>query len=265
MSTVDTGSGFITGVDPRQDPPTAQNLAPPQGGQTAQPPVQIINNPAPQAQEIQGRFYTEEQVQQMRQETDARLAEMGGQLQQLQEERQAREAAIAQQQQEAEAATRAAEEAQMDVRQLMEKRDKEWQQRWDSLQEEREKDRAIFEREREFNALQDYRRDRIQQEEEFLMPQLRDLVGGNTYEEIDQSIELMKQRSASIMADVQEAQAQLIRPPLRSAATTGQPSMGGPLEQQPNVEQLSLDDIKKMDNQTYGRYRDRLMAFTRRQ
>jgi hypothetical protein len=261
MSTAETGSGFITGVDPRQELPTAQSLGV-QTGQ-AQPPVQIVMNQPPAQQTQEGRFYSEEQVAAMRAETDQRLAQMGAQLQALTEERETREAQLAADQQAAADAKKAADEAQMDVRQLMEKRDQEWQSRWDELQTQRERDLAIFEREREWGQLQEYRRQRIEQEEPFLMPQLRDLIQGATVEEIDQSIELMKQRSSSIMADIQEAQAQ-IRPPLRGASPTGQPSMGGPLEQQANVEQLSVQQIKDMDNQTYSRYRDRLMQYTRR-
>jgi hypothetical protein len=33
------------------------------------------------------------------------------------------------------------------------------------------------------------------------------------------------------------------------------------MEQQPGVEQISIQDIKGMDNKTYGQYRDRLMRY----
>jgi hypothetical protein len=109
----------------------------------------------------------------------------------------------------------------------------------------------------------EYRRNRIEQEQQWLIPEFHDLVQGTTPEEIDQSIEDMKLRSASVIENFRAAYADA-RPPVRGASPTGQPSMGGPLEQQPNIEQLSVEDIKKMDNQTYSRYRDRLMQYTRR-
>ena len=262
MSTVETGSGFITGVDPRNEPPTAQTVRDAQAHQTAQPPVQIVMNQPPAQETAQGRFYSEEQVNAMRAETDARLTQMSEQLQQLTTERETREAAIAQQQAEAEAATRAAEEEKMDVRQLLDKRESEWQQRWDAMEKQREMDQAIFEKERAFQQLQEYRRDRIAQEDPYLMPQFRDLIQGSTVEEIEAAIEDMKRRTQATIEDFQNAYAE-VRPPVRGASLTGQPSMGGPLEQG-NVEQLSVEDLRKMDNQTYGRYRDRLMQYTRR-
>jgi hypothetical protein len=263
MSQLDTGSGFIQGqgVEPAQ-PRTAADVQapPPQPGQNG--PLVIVQGgqtgPGPTPQN--GRFYSEEDVARMREETDGRLAEMQAQLQQLTTDREEREAAAQAERDRLAQEARQASEAEMDVRTLLETRDKEWNQRIEAIEEQRQRDQAIFEREREWNELQNYRRARIEQEEQLLLPDLRDLIQGNTVGEIDQAIEDMKQRTQTIAANFREAMTDA-RPLARGAALTGQPSMGGPMEQQPGVEQISIQDIKGMDNKTYGQYRDRLMRY----
>ena len=258
MSQLDTGSGFITGqgVEPAQ-PRTAADVQSQTGNNG---PLVVVQGGQTAPQPTNGRFYSEDDVARMRQETDGRLQTMEAELQQLRQDREEREAAAAAEQQRLADEARTQAEAAMDVRQLLDQRDQEWRQRFTEMESQRERDQAIFERERAWSQLQDYRRARIEQESQYLMPQLRDLITGNDSAEVDASIEEMKARSADILADMQNA-ANSLRPPLRGVASTGQPSMGGPMEQQPNIEMLSEADIKGMDNKTYGQYRDRLMRF----
>ena len=263
MSTVsDTGGGFIVGADPRTPPPTAADVAAQHPANTG-PLVVVQGGQASAPQPTNGRFYSEEDVARMRAETDGRLQTMEQELQQLRTDREEREAAARTEQERlATEAQTAAEEA-MDVRQLLEKRDQEFNNRLAEVEAQRQRDQAIFAREREWTALQDYKRNRIEQEQQFLMPQLRDLVTGNDVPEIDASIEEMKMRSAAIMSDMAQA-VDAARPPmpLRAASPTGQPSMGGAFDMgQQAPEQVTLADINAMDNKTYGQYRDRLMAF----
>ena len=58
-----------------------------------------------------------------------------------------------------------------------------------------EADRAVLEREHQLRELEDYRRDRIEQEAEFIMPELRDFITGSSPQEIDASIEAIKART----------------------------------------------------------------------
>ena len=254
----------IQGADPRQPFLTAQDLQPNQGGQTQQPQVVINNGQAtgPQGQ----RMFTEEEVGAIRTEEKTKLYDrmngMEQELAALRQDREQREATLAQQQEAAEAATRAAEEEKMDVRQLLEKRDSEWQQRWTELEQARERDHAIFEQERRWNQLQEYKRNRVEQEEEWLIPELRDLIDGSTEAEIDHAIEVMKQRSASISQNYQAALAQQ-RGPIRGVAPTGAPPIG-PMEQQTATQTLSVDDIRKMDPKTFAQYRDQLLGIASR-
>jgi hypothetical protein len=259
MSQLDTGGGFITGEGIERPQPRTQAdvTAPP--GQNG--PLVIVQGGQTAPQPTNGRFYSEEDVARMREETDGRMSQMEQELQQLREDREQREAAAAAERERLATEARQAAEAETDVRTLLQQRDQEFNSRLAEIEAQRERDQAIFAKEREWNELQNYRRARIEQEEAFLIPDLRDLVQGNTAAEIDAAIEDMKVRSQVIAAGFREA-ADASRPPLRGVAATGQPSMGGPFESSAGqIETLSEADIKAMDNKTYGQYRDRLMRF----
>jgi hypothetical protein len=109
--------------------------------------------------------------------------------------------------------------------------------------------------------VQYYRRDRIDQESEFILPELRDLITGDTVQAVDASIEVMKARSEQIFANMAAANQQL--PPFqqpRGAAPTAPPV--GPMEQMPSYESLTPDDIRGMDMETYKKYRGQLLQAT---
>ena len=261
----DTGSGFIVGTDPRRPPVTQQDLQGGTGGGQTQPPVQVVfQQPSgPQGQ----RMFTEEEVGAIRAEEKeklyGRMQTMETELATLRQDREEREAAATAEQQRLAEEARTKEEEALDVRQLLEKRDQEWQQRFTSLEQQRERDQAIFEQERRFNLLQEYRRDRIEQESEYILPELRDLIQGGTESEIDQAIEIMKQRTGAIVQNLQAAVTQQ-RGPIRGVAPTGAPPVG-PMEQQMTTETLTVDDIRGMDTKTFGQYRDRLLKYANQQ
>jgi hypothetical protein len=258
----DTATGFITGVQPAQPLTQAELNAMQNPGQQGQAtPQVVINNGQPQGPQGQ-RMFTEEEVGAIRAEEKeklyGRMTTMEQELETLRQEREAREAALAAAEEERAAAARSAEEQQMDVRTLIERRDQEWQTRFSEMEQERERDRAIFEQERRFTQLQDYRRDRIEQESEWILPELRDLIDGGNEVEIDQAIEIMKQRTGAILQSVQSAVTQQ-RAPLRGVAPTGAPPVG-PMEQQTATQQVSVDDIRRMDTKTFAQYRDQLLG-----
>jgi hypothetical protein len=105
--------------------------------------------------------------------------------------------------------------------------------------------------------LVEYRRARVDQEQEFILPDLRDFVGGSTIEDIDQSIEVLKQRSEIISANFAAA-AQQQQQPFRGGVMPSTPPVG-PLEQLPSYEQLSPEQIEAMDMDTYKRHRTQLL------
>lgn len=258
----DTGGGFLVGTDPPRQPVTQADLQQPTQQQA---PVNIGNGNGQPPQQ-QGRWFSEEDVARIRTEEKdklyGRLNDMDGELKALREDREKREAAMAAEQERLANEAKSKEEEAMDVRQLLERKDQEWKTQIEGLRGEQERERAIFEQERHYAQVQDYRRARVEQEGNEIMPELRDLVTGGTEAEVEAAIEIMKQRTTAILQSVMAAQQPLQQArPLapRGVATTGQPPVG-PMEQQTATETLSVEDIKRMDPKTYAQYRDRLMA-----
>jgi hypothetical protein len=247
---VDTGNGFLVGVDPAQ-PRQANDWT----GQ--QPPQQ--QPPPPQE-----RLFTAEEVEAFRQQEKdklyGRLDEMGSQLKSVLEQREAEQAEKQRLADEAETARREKEESEMDLRALLEKRDQEWNERLAAIEQQSAAERAIFERERQLVELQEYSRARIEQEAEYVLPELRDMVTGNTPEEIDRSIEYLKQRSEVIAANFAAA-AQQQQQPFRGGTMPSVPPVG-PLEQLPSNQPITQEFLDSMDMDTYKRHRETLLRMT---
>ena len=258
----DTGQGHLVGVQPAQPRQaadwTGQNGRPDQ--QVTQP--YVGNGNQQQQPQTQGRFFTEEEVNEIRrQEKDklyGRIEQMGSQLEELQTARAAEQAERERLAAEAAEAQRLKEEGELEVRDLLARKETEWQQQLTKLEQRYDADRAIFDRERAFNELQEYRRQRIEQESEWILPELRDLVSGDNPAAIDASIESMKARTEQIFANTLAANQSV--PPPRGAAPTSPPV--GPMEQLPSYESLTPEDIKGMDMETYKRYRSQLLQAT---
>jgi len=89
------------------------------------------------------------------------------------------------------------------------------------------------------------------------MPELLDLVGGNTREDLDASIEGLKERSARILESAQSAM-QNTRREMTGTRATLPPA--GPLETNSEQTQFSAQDIASMSAQEYAKYRDRLLS-----
>jgi hypothetical protein len=252
----DTGSGFLQGVQPAQ-PRQASDWQQGTPSQQVSQPVQV------QPIQPSGRTFTEEDIERARQQEKEKLyPRLSAMEEELKAFKAEREAALAERQrleQEAEEARRAQEEGEMEVRTLLQRREDEWNQRFTQLEQQREADKAIYERENQLRELEDYRRDRLEQESEWIMPELRDFVRGDSPQEIDASIEAIKQRTEQILASITQASQQLPR----SAAPTAPPL--GPMEQMPTYETLTPEDIRAMDMDTYKRYRQGLLEASSRQ
>jgi DNA repair exonuclease SbcCD ATPase subunit len=251
------GSGILVGVQPAQPQTSASvNVRP---DQAVTQPVRVVEQPPQQPNPFR---YTEEDVTRARQEeqhrVNERLEDVTAQLQLLQQERQAELAERQRQIDESNEALKAEEENEMEIRDLLARREAEFNAQINEINSRYETDRAIFERERALVEAQRYRIERIEQESENIMPELRDLVYGDSPEQVDASIEEMKARSAAIWENMQQA----MQPqPFRGAASPSLPPIG-PMEQLPQMEQLTPDDIKNMDMDTYKRYRQQLLQAT---
>ena len=262
MSNVsDTGQGVLVGVDPAQ-PRMANEWQPTRPDQAVSQPTQQRGQP-PQEERPAYRW-TDDDIEKARQQEKEklypRIDDMQTQLRQLAEEREAEKVERERLAEEAEAARRAKEEGEMEVRTLLERKDQEWQQQIAQLNARYDADREVFSKERLLQEAELYRRDRIAQEQENILPELRDFIQGSSPEEIDQSIEAMKQRTASVLANFAAVEPPPV-PYQRIGASPTAPPVG-PMEQLPSYESLTPEDIRGMDMDTYKRYRTQLLQAT---
>jgi hypothetical protein len=257
-NTGDTGSGFLQGVQPAQP-----RMAGDWNGQ--QRPDQAVSQPVPSNEPPRPAYrWTDEDIENARkQEKDKlypRIEDMATQLRTLQEQRDAEAAERQRLAEEAAAARQTQEENEMDLRTLMEKRDNEWKSQMAEMTARYDADREVFNKERQLQEAELYRRDRIAQEQEFILPELRDFIVGSSPEEIDASIAAMKARTEAIVANFVAAEPQPVPFGRMGAAPTVPPV--GPMEQLPSYESLTPEDIKGMDMDTYKRYRNQLLQAT---
>jgi DNA repair exonuclease SbcCD ATPase subunit len=132
--------------------------------------------------------------------------------------------------------------------------DAEWQNRFAQIEQERQAQQALLEKERALRDLETYRQRRMHEEQESIIPELIDLVAGNNAEEVDASIEILKNRSAAILSSVQQATQPRV---VKGAPVTAPPV--GPMETQTEYQTLSADDIRNMSMDQYVKMRDRLL------
>ena len=186
-------------------------------------------------------------------------------LRSKEQEREAKEAErkAARQAREAEAAAerKKQEESELEVRDLLAKKEQEWQTQLESERAEREKAFALLEREREFQDLQQYRSQRIEQERDAIIPELIDLVSGNNKDEIEASINGLKERSSKIFENVAAASQQATqqtRKEMVGASITAPAS--GPLDNDSASRSYSPNDISNMSMADYAKERARLLG-----
>lgn len=227
---------------------------------------------------LTGQFLSEEEVearvreamekarQEERDKLYSRLEqndELQQRVRQLEAERQSeREAREAEQRQVEEAAAaeaerrRLEEEEKLSAADLIAKRDKEWEERFTSLQQESAKKDAILEQERRLQSLEAYRASKLQTVADQIAPQFMDYIRGDTEAEIDQGIETAIRKTEEIFTEIQQAQQQRIQmmPGTRVTAPVG----AGPLEGQEATKTFTLEEIKAMSPSEFAKYRTEL-------
>jgi len=160
------------------------------------------------------------------------------------------------------------EEAEMSAKDLLMKKEDEFQQRintvqqeWEekflSLQSEAEAQKALLEQERRFQELESYKSRRIAEEQDSIMPELMDFIKGNSEEEIESAISAVVARTSAIVENIQQAMPQ--RQNLRGVPATGSTPIG-PLENATEQQTFSSADIANMSMEQYAQIRDRLLA-----
>jgi hypothetical protein len=207
------------------------------------------------------KFYTDDDLAKVRsQEKDKlypqieSLKEELNSLRKEKEEEAARQAADAQ----AEAA-RIREEAlkELDSKSYADARLSELQEQLERERVERERAFALLEREKSFADLQSYRQQVVEQERDSIIPELVDLISGNTREELDASIAGLKERSARIIESATAARQTAVRDMTGTRATL---PPAGPLETNSEQREFTAQDIASMSQNEYAKYRDRLLS-----
>lgn len=177
------------------------------------------------------------------------------------EEREAKEAErrAARQVREAEAAAekKKQEEAELGFKELLSKKEQEFNAQLEQERAEREKAFALLEREREFQELQQYRQARLEQERDNIIPELIDLISGNSQDEIEMSVASLKERSSRIFESVAQV-GQQARKEMVGTRTTLPAS--GPLDNDSEQRSFTPEAIAQMSASEYAKNRAKLLG-----
>jgi DNA repair exonuclease SbcCD ATPase subunit len=152
---------------------------------------------------------------------------------------------------------KAQEEEEMSFKSLLKTKEQEFQAQLEQERMEREKAIALLQREREFQELNQYRQQRLEAERENIIPELIDLISGNTREEIEQSIASLKERSAKIFESVAAASQQTRKEMVGTRATL---PASGPLDNDSEQRSFSPNDISNMSLADYAKNRAKLLG-----
>jgi hypothetical protein len=204
------------------------------------------------------KSYTEMDIQRAREQEKSKLYPTIDSLKEevnlLKKDREERLALAELSKAEQEAENRKKAEAEMDVRQLLENKEKEWAEKLEAERSEREKAFLLLDRERQYSELTEYRNARLQQEQDNILPELLDLITGNNQDEIEASISGLKERSSRIL-DSAQAATQSLRREMTGTRTTLPPT----LENNSDQQQFTADQIAAMSVADYAKYRSKLL------
>jgi hypothetical protein len=234
---------------------------------TGNPVAADMGVDAPTATSTNGnKFYTDEDLARVRsQEKDKlypQIDKLKEELDSIKRERE-QEAAL-KVAEEADRAARKAEQAkqkqeeELEVRDLLKVKEQEWSEQLERERQERERAFALLEREKAFAELSNYRQSRVQQESDNIMPELLDMISGNTPEEIESSIAGLKAKTSSILESAQQAMQAARRDMTGTRVTT--PPNAGPMDIETGTRQFTAEDISAMSLNDYAKYRSSLLS-----
>jgi DNA repair exonuclease SbcCD ATPase subunit len=152
---------------------------------------------------------------------------------------------------------RAKAEADMDVRDLLKQKEAEWSEQLERERQERERAFALWEREKSYAELSNFKQQVLEAERENIIPELLDLVSGESQEEVISSVESLKERSARILESAQQAM-QSARKEMKGTSITTPPT--GPLDINSEQRTLTAQEIAAMPMNEYAKYRQRLLS-----
>jgi hypothetical protein len=166
------------------------------------------------------------------------------------DERKAREAELAKKKKEE-------EEAELSAKELLVLKEQELMALVHQERSERERAFALLDQERKFQQLMQYRQQRLEQERDGIIPELIDLIQGNTEDEIENSISALKDKSARIFDSVATASQQGRKEMVGTRITV---PASGPLDNDSEQRSYSPTDITDMSLADYAKNRAKLLG-----
>ena len=189
------------------------------------------------------------------------MEKMAQELEALKKEREEaiarKQAKLAEREKEKEEKAKRKEEKELTYKELLQKKEQEFQSLIEKERLEREHAIALLDKERKFQELMNYRQQRIEQERDNIVPQLLDLVSGNSEDEIEHSIETLKAKSAGIMQDVQQT---VLSTKQQMVGTRVTVPASGPLDNDSEQQMVTPDSIRDMSLADYAKQRAKLLG-----
>jgi len=168
-----------------------------------------------------------------------------------------RQARIAEEENRAAQLKKEQEENELSFKDLLKKKEQEFQSQLENERLERERAIALLDQERKFQELMNYRQSRLEQERDNIIPELIDLIEGDSQDAIEQSISTLKEKSARILDSAQQAmqsaRAQMAGPRITAPAA-------GPLDTNSDTQSLTPDSIRDMSLADYAKQRAKLLG-----
>lgn len=218
--------------------------------------------PAATSNEPTQKFYTDEDLAKVRSQEKEKLYPQIDKLKEEldvikreREEELARKAAFDAEQAEV---IKRKQEDELEVRDLLKVKEQEWSEQLERERQERERAFALLEREKSFTEITNYRNSRLQQESDSIIPELVDMITGDSPEEIEASIQGLKDRSSRILESVQQATQAARRDMTGTRVTT--PPNAGPLDIETGTRQFTAEDISAMSLNDYAKFRSALLS-----
>ena len=201
------------------------------------------------AQEKQKLYPQMEKMQEELAKAKALAEELAAKEAQREAERNAKKA-------DREAKKKQEEEQELSFKELLSKKEQEFQSQLEAERLEREKAFALLEKERQFQEVESYRYARLEQERDSIVPELIDLINGNSKEDIEQSIAMLKEKSVSILQSAQAAM-QAAKQQMVGVSITAPAS--GPLDNDSAQNPYSSEGIKDMSLSEYAKIRNKVL------
>jgi hypothetical protein len=224
-------------------------------------PTQTTSTVPQTNQFVEQKGYTDEDLKRVREQEKSKLYPQIDSLKEeislLKKDREERLAESIRIAEEKEAESRKKAEAEMDVRSLLEQKEKEWSAKLDGEVAERERAFNLLELERKYAELTAYRSQRLEEERDSIIPELVDLISGNNPEEIESSIAGLRERSSRILESAQSAM-QNARKEMTGSRVTSPAS--GPMDTNSDQQSFTADQIAAMSVTEYAKYRGKLLG-----